>query len=312
MSAFTLDSGSYKMHMVLSGDYTVDATKKIITFGAGGQGDTGIILPTKDHVIVETYNIDGVSGAVDINFFKRDVADVDAYLAECQALVEAEVTAGRYTAYKMKATRYKGNDKADTYDADESTFFPMTANNIDVDYTPSAETWKVSNTLTAPSGEVVLYEMGSTFIGGTTTPYSTSWIPDITKDFKIVMGITMHSSVANPATEECGCKKTGTDDNARIGMGLYNGNAWFRCGGEYYNSGTTLSASTSYVLELQWIASTSTATFIVNGDTKETTSSVDLDTLNDIPMHIGGRMTDSTLDREIASYDITSYKATEM
>lgn len=144
------DSGGYGVDGTLYGTYTIDTTKKIITFGSDGGIDTGFTLPTAAHIIVETYDIDGVSGAVDYHFFKRDASDVDTYLSSCQALVDAEVSAGRYTTYKMKATHYKGSGKADVYDADESTSFPTTPDSADVSYTPSTSTWKITDTVIAP------------------------------------------------------------------------------------------------------------------------------------------------------------------
>ncbi len=309
------DSGSYRVKAPYTGTVTFDATKKIFTFGADGEADTGQILPNAPHILVETYDIDDVSGALDIHWFTKkavDIADIDTYLAACQALIEAEVTAVRYVTYKMKATYYKGSDKADVYEADESTSFPTTANSIDVDYTPSTSTWKITDALIAPAGEVVLYEMGSTFVGGTTTPYSSGWTPNPTESWKIEIGITTHSDFTDMSgLEACGILDDGAD--YRISVGAYNDDAWARIGNAYYNSGTTFANSTSYALELSWDAATARMIFKVDGTTKKDSTGVTLNAPAH-PLYIGGRndIPGSEIDSDVLHYDITTFKVTEV
>lgn len=144
------DSGNYDKDATLTGTYTIDATNNTLTMGADGQADTGFVLPTDTHILVETYDIDGVSGALGRTWFRRSTDGIDAYLASCQGDVKADVTASKYSTYKMKATLYNGDSTADVYEASETVDFPTTPDSSGISYTPSAATWKITDTLTAP------------------------------------------------------------------------------------------------------------------------------------------------------------------
>lgn len=165
MAEYIEDTGSNSHDAELTGTYTTDAPNKTLTMGADGQADTGFILPSSSEwLLIETYDVENVTGDIGYHWWKSNVADVNASLLAFRNIVDAE-----YTLYKMKGTHYLGNGKADVYEANNTTAFPTTADNEDVDYTPLGTNWLITDTLIAPEdGQLYSAEIQvvSTYVEG--------------------------------------------------------------------------------------------------------------------------------------------------
>jgi len=159
MAEYIEDTGSNGHDAILSGDYTTDAPNKTLSMNDGtAEADTGFVLPSSSEwLLIETYDVEDVSGDLGYHWWKSNVADVDASLLAFRNIVDAE-----YTLYKMKGTHYLGNGTADVYEANNTTAFPTTADNEAVDYTPDAGNWLITDTLIAPiSGFAELISWGT-------------------------------------------------------------------------------------------------------------------------------------------------------
>lgn len=146
MAEYIADSESQDF-AELSGTYTTDEANKVITFGATGQANTGLTLPSSSEwLLIETYDVEGVAGDVGYTKWTSNTYNIASKLSSARAIVDAE-----YTIYSMVATHYKGNNTCDTYYANNTTAFPATPDVSGRAYTPSA-TWVISDTTEGPVG----------------------------------------------------------------------------------------------------------------------------------------------------------------
>lgn len=168
MAEYIEDTGSNGHDALLSGDYTTDAPNKTLSMNDGtAEADSGFVLPSSSEwLLIETYDVENVTGDLGYHWWKSNVADVDASLLAFRNIVDAE-----YTNYKMIATHYLGNGTADVYEANDTTVFPTTANNEGVDYTPLGTNWLITDTLIAPQGGQLYsaeIQIVSTYVTGST------------------------------------------------------------------------------------------------------------------------------------------------
>ena len=64
----------------LSGSYSTDDVAKVVTFGAGGEADTGFVLPlSTPWILIELYDVESVFGAKGYTLFKSNIHDIQIY-----------------------------------------------------------------------------------------------------------------------------------------------------------------------------------------------------------------------------------------
>jgi len=159
MAEYIDDGGSYGVDAELTGTYTKDAPNKTLTMGGDGQADTTFILPSvKEWLLFEVFNVEDVSGDIGYTKWQSSVSQIATDLSTVQAIAD-----GEYTNYEIVATHYNGDDTADVYRGDESTSLDLAEADTGIDYTPSASSWKITDTVIAPDGIVNIAALPAAF-----------------------------------------------------------------------------------------------------------------------------------------------------
>lgn len=140
VSGFSIeDSGDGTHPAPLSGDYVKDASNHKVTMNATGKGSTNFILPSgTEWFLVETYDVDGVSGDIGLTAYKDDLTN---FTDDIEALRQEAI--GYYTSFTMKTTHYKTGGLADVYEASESAAHTILCSGIE--FTPPSTNWYITN-----------------------------------------------------------------------------------------------------------------------------------------------------------------------
>lgn len=151
MASYVDDSGSHGYDALVTDGCSVNTTTQVATLDASGL-ETGFTLPvTSAWLLVETYDVEGVAGAIGMTWWQFDVATVKTHIDAFRSLAD-----GKYTNYKMRATEYSGTagtNAVDVWECDQTAGFGASADYTE-DFTPSGTEWVVSDTLVGPDENI--------------------------------------------------------------------------------------------------------------------------------------------------------------
>jgi len=157
MADYIDDTGTHTMDALLSGTYTTQASNHALTLGADGEADTTFTLPTgSDWILVETYDVEDVSGDIGYTKWQSDVSQVTTDIEAIQDIVDAD---SQITVYKMTAMHYKSSTgKVDVYRGDEATTLALASEDTDNDFTFPPGDWIITDTILAPDAKATVLE----------------------------------------------------------------------------------------------------------------------------------------------------------
>lgn len=164
MAEYIDDSGTHVFDALLSGtkggagttDYDYSTTNKVLTFNSEATAETNFTLPTSTPwLLIETYDIEDVDGAVSYTKYQKDVSNVSvATTGDIQiawGIVDANAN---ISLFSMVATHYKGDGTADIYETDESADFSTTPTLSNTTFTVPTGTWQITDTTVSDVGRL--------------------------------------------------------------------------------------------------------------------------------------------------------------
>ncbi len=159
MAIYIDDTGSHGYDALLettdNTDFDYDDTNKLVWFGTNGTASTGVTLPDSAFIVYEVYAPDsytnGLTGGTNVYSKIEYTTTIGTIADTLSSWYTAFDGATAFSTYKVKATYYKGSDKADVYFADEVATFALTGGTEegvdDGDFTAHSTEWIITNEL---------------------------------------------------------------------------------------------------------------------------------------------------------------------
>lgn len=151
MAEYVDDSGAHGYDALLAGtkgvEYDYNTTDKTLTMEVAGSASSNFNLPNSEWLVYEVYNVGNLGSNV---LGKQEWTASIGTLATMLSTWMTDVrTAYTGKTFDVKATHYKGNDRADVYIGSDVINFPATPDIEDGAYTGYNIEWIISDTLLA-------------------------------------------------------------------------------------------------------------------------------------------------------------------
>ena len=148
-----VDEGDGFFDATLSGIYIEKPEDKVLTLGADGEGDTGLILPDDvEWFLTEVFDVEGVVYDIGLTAYSSDVSSL---LTDIEALRQEAIIA--YGTFTITTVHYKTANIADIYQGSEEYTHCLAKAYTNISFNPSASSWKLTRETTSTLFSYILY-----------------------------------------------------------------------------------------------------------------------------------------------------------